>query len=360
MLGFGLIGIWGDRVQDGHTPIPAHRARLAMGITLEGRDAVAFLPFANIKNSRTGERLYMIDGATLRPRFSPYEWTTDEYRLDVREECALYASALPNAERGGVLHRYAPHWLERQRLRPTVHTAEEALAFVNSAMTPVDNCIGYRSAEEQVRHWLAQPDWEKDLPACFEAPKGGARQLDRYRVRAGEAGAIERLTDSYLRIKAVSGAKLTVRRPPGLQYAVGAGDSVEAGQPLFDVRRVEPGSPAHTALKRMWRRRMFMRVGSVEYVRLNFVTKVWPCCPICFEVLQRRDECPKCSARAGASVQGQAALPDLMVQPLRWSLNYTGNPAELAAVVPPAERLPMVSGYERRYGRRMSPRPVAV
>lgn len=356
MIGLGLVGFYGGRVTERSDYLPARDTRLAIGFTLDGGEAAAFVPPAAIVNSRSGERVYLLDRESLLPRFMPYAYVSDGYRLDSRRVDELYAAIVPDELRSSTaLVRYAPTWLAGQRVRPVADDDAAALRFALTSAVPVDDGVEHRSVEEQLRLWLACPDWDRELPSVITVPRAigapGGRDNDEYRVRARDAGLVADITPTHLKIRYHTGHKSHVRRPRGLPYAVEQGQRLERGQVLFDFRAVERDSAAHKALKRLWRRRMFVVLGGVEYVRLEFVTKVWPRCPVCFDILEH-GECRKCSANAGAAIQGQPAVTDLRTRPLWGSTNYAGDPAALAAIVPPVESLPVVAEYTRRFGRR--------
>jgi hypothetical protein len=184
-------------------------------------------------------------------------------------------------------------------------------------------------------------------------PRNGApvncedEECENHRIRAAADGVVADIAQTYINLRYAGGRKVALRRPRGLPCAVTVGQRVTVGQPLFDAAGADKNSPAYKALKRVWHRRMFVRMGARECVRLSFVTKIYPCCPLCFTVFDR-GYCAGCSARSGEVVRAQAAVSELYLQPLRGSVNYAGSPAELGSVVPPVESLPSVTDRMRR------------
>jgi hypothetical protein len=332
---------------------------------LNGRDAVVILPPAHITNEQEDSRLYIIDSRTMRPKFSPYvwraQWTSNGYALNTRRADSLHVYG--DGAGSSALARYAPHWLQRQRSQPVVDTAKEALRFVASAITPVADGVLHMSVEEQVRKWMKTADFT-DLPATLYLPfvsaptNCGEDQCESYRIRAETKGTVIDVNPTYLNLRYANQRKVSVRRPRGMPYAVSPGQQVTAGQLLFDVAGTDPNSPAYRALKRVWHRRMFVRMGARECVRLAFVTRIYPCCPMCFTVFDR-GYCAGCSARSGEVVRAQTAVSELWLQPVRGSVNYTGSPAEISTVVPPVESLPAVADRLRRVksSRKHTPDP---
>jgi hypothetical protein len=371
MMELGLIGMWRDhlRYKDNGEPVPAYNVKLAVGTQLNGKAAVVFLSFANIRHTRTNERLYQLADGAMRPRFSPDVWITDGERLDTKPNHNLYTAALPEEMQGdNAFVRCAPHWLGHMESYSPVADAERALGVTDSAMIPADSGVEYVSAEAQLQKWLRSPDMEDHLPPAITAPKvrldyfnsdmPPAKEPQDYRLLslAGRTGVVREQNAKVMRIAYSDGSESWIRRPPGLRYAVKPDDMVRPLQPLFDIRNVEGNTDAYRALKSMWRGRMFTRMGGKEFVRLNFVTRVPLRCPVCFDAVEH-DSCKRCRAADGTEVIGQPLVPNLWVRPGKFSARYSGDPEDLCRVIPPIASLPAIEEYLRRPGNRRR-RPV--
>lgn len=340
MLGLGIVGLKLERLCLGCELVHGNDAAAVLVAPIgEEASAVAFLPPLQVHNTKNGDRTYLIDPFTARPRFGSTRWVTNGSRL-YTEECGRAFVRAPGVENTGrhPFIRAAPGFISNYDNWNETDDPSEALSFVDTALVPCD----------EVEHWDPQESLDasalrreplESMPAVLKTESGCDNES--YRIRAAVDGKVVRMTPTLVKIKPVGRGAKSIPRLDGLDYAVQKGQEVKAGQLLFTGKEAKPNTRGYKAMVRVWRRRMFISLGDKKYVRMQYVKAFPNRCPVCFADVD--DEgCRYCAVKRNKTVKGLPMVRDLRLEAGRRWIKYTGDSEILESMIPSIYTVPSV------------------